>query len=162
VDINKDKLRVFEVVGEEKKKNLSKIFEQAETWGITLPETPSFMLHFGLYDFFVTGETEFWVANEVDAGYCAKFLFVFEGQTCPYHRHKVKHETFYILKGDARMVINEEVSVKNQGELLAMAPGTKHSFTGEGGACLLLEISMPSVPGDSYFDNQEIGKGGIL
>lgn len=60
------------------------------------------------------------------------------------------------------MVINGEVSVKNQGELLGMAPGTKHSFTGEGGACILLEISMPSVTGDSYFDNQEIGNVGIL
>lgn len=72
MDINRDKLRVFEVVGEEKEKNQSKIFEQAESWGITLPETPSFMLHFCLDDFFVTGETEFWIANEVNAGYCAK------------------------------------------------------------------------------------------
>lgn len=162
MDINRDKLRVFEVVGEEKEKNLEKVYDQATTWGIVIPETSSFMLHFGLDDFFKTGETEFWLANEVDAGYCAKFLFVFEGQTCPYHHHKVKHETFYILKGDARMVIDGEETVKRQGDLLAMVPGTKHSFTGEEGACLLLEISMPSIPGDSYFDNREIGNNGVL
>ncbi len=162
MDINRDKLKLYEIVGEEKEKNLEKIYKQTREWYISIPETPNFMLHFGLDDFFTTGETEFWLANEVDAGYCAKFLFVFEGQTCPYHYHKVKHETFYILKGEARMVINGEETVKRQGALLAMAPGTKHSFTGEGGACLLLEISMPSIPGDSYFDNHDIGNGGVL
>ena len=139
----------------------AKILEQVAAWGLEIPDVFYLMLHFGLNDFYSVGETEFWVANEMEAGYCAKLIFVFDGQTCPYHHHKVKHETFYILKGATRMVIDGSEMIKNQGDILVVPTGTKHSFAGAG-ACLLLEVSMPSSPGDSYFDNKSIGRDGVL
>jgi D-lyxose ketol-isomerase len=60
------------------------------------------------------------------------------------------------------MNINGRVSKMEQGERFAMEPGTKHSFTGEDGPCLLIEISMPSIRGDSFFDDHRIGKNGTL
>jgi hypothetical protein len=42
-----------------------------------------------------------------------------------------------------------------------MPPGLGHSFTGIGPA-LVLEISMPSVPKDSFFDDTRIGANGVI
>ena len=125
-----------------------------------MPDVEPLPLHFGLRKFRDAGETEFWVANETDAGYCGKFLFVFDGQTCPYHRHKVKHETFFVVKGEVGMVVDGQAKVLRQGDVLAMEPGTGHSFTGRGPA-LLLEASMPSIPGDSFFEDKNIGVDGV-
>ena len=159
--IDTAQFKEYEVLGEERKAIEKRIFEQAEKWGLRIPEVEYLMVHFGLNDFFTTGETEFWVANEVDSGYCAKLIFVFDKQTCPYHYHKVKHETFYILKGKTQMKVNGEDIVKQTGDILVVPTETKHSFTGLG-PCLLLEVSMPSVPGDSYFTNSAIGDHGVL
>lgn len=118
-------------------------------------------LHFGLNDFRNIGETEFWVANETDYGYCGKFLFVFDGQTCPYHYHRIKHETFFVLKGTIRMKMRDEERIMCEGDLLTMPPGTGHSFTGIGNA-LILEVSMPSMLRDNFFEDKRIGNGGII
>ena len=52
-----------------------------------------------------------------------KFLFVFDGQTCPYHRHALKHETFFVVKGRIRMLVGDGERVMEEGERLAMPPG---------------------------------------
>ena len=160
--VDMDKFKQFEVLGEERERIAGEIFKQVEQWGLKIPVVPYLMVHFGLNDFFTTGETEFWVANEIDAGYCAKLLFVFENQTCPYHHHNVKHETFYILKGKTKMMIDGEETIKKTGDVLVVPTGTEHCFSGYEGACLLLEVSMPSIPGDSHFKNKNIGNKGVL
>ena len=119
------------------------------------------MIHFGLNDFIHTGETEFRVANEVEAGYCAKLIFVFDGQTCMYHDHKIKHEMFYVLKGKTKMVVDGQEVIKKQGNIVVIPTGVKHSFIGIG-PCLLLEVSMPCILGDSHFENRTIGENGVL
>ncbi len=151
----------FELNGAERSHVLEKIARQFTAWGLAMPDVPTIPFHFGLHDFYTTGETELWLSNEIEAGYCSKFMFVFDGQTCPYHHHKVKHETFYIVKGTANMVVDGEEVVKKEGEVRVIKPGTMHSFTGAG-PCLLLETSMPSVPGDSYFNDDRIGDNGVL
>ncbi len=59
------------------------------------------------------------------------------------------------------MRVGEEERVMRQGDLLVMPPGTGHSFTGIGPA-LILEVSMPSVPGDSFFEDKRIGHDGVI
>jgi len=148
------------LAGEARQEALAKIDDQMAAWGLTMPDVEPLPLHFGLGRFYETGETEFWIANEVDCGYCGKFLFVFDGQTCPYHYHKIKHETFFVVKGEVGMVVDGKDKVLRQGDVLVMAPGTSHSFTGRGPA-LLLESSMPSIPCDSFFEDKNIGKDGV-
>ena len=148
------------LAGEARKQALAKISEQMTAWGLTMPDVEPLPLHFGLGRFYEMGETEFWVANETDSGYCGKFLFVFDRQTCPYHYHKIKHETFFVVKGEVSMVVDGKDRVLRQGDVLVMAPGTSHSFTGRG-AALLLEASMPSIPGDSFFEDKRIGNDGV-
>jgi N-acetylneuraminate synthase len=147
--------------GEEEQKALAGIFEQISEWGLKLPAVTPYPLHFGLGKFYETGETEFWIANEEERGYCGKYLFVFDGQTCPYHHHVVKHETFFVVKGKISMKVGKEVKEMVEGDLLVMPPLLDHSFTGIGPA-LILEVSMPSIPNDSFFENKAIGENGVL
>jgi len=150
-----------ELSGPERGEALEGIQAQMREWGLTMPEVEPLPLDFGLGRFREIGETEFWIANETEVGYCGKFLFLFDGQTCPHHRHRMKHETFFIVKGTVRMVVGNEERLMQPGDVLAMPPGTAHSFTGVGPA-LVLEVSLPSVRGDSFFDDPKIGQGGVL
>ena len=151
----------IELDGAERQEALSRVEAQIKAWGLVMPAVTPIPLHFGLHDFYHTGETEYWIANEKEAGYCGKFLFVFDRQTCPYHFHKIKHETFFIVKGSVRMLIDGVGRVMSAGDTLAMLPGTRHSFTGIGPA-LLLEASMPSILNDNFFSDSHIGNGGVV
>lgn len=130
-------------------------------WGLTMPNVEPLALDFGLGRFDEIGEIEFWVANEKEFGYCGKFLFVADGQTCPYHKHATKHETFFVMKGQVRMVVDGEEKMLREGDVLVVPPGQHHSFTGIGPA-LLLEVSMPSLRGDNFFANKAIGDDGVI
>ncbi len=155
------KYDTVEIMGPEKDDIAARIFAQIAEWGLKLPEVPVMPFHFGLNDFETIGETEFWIANEEALGYCGKFLFVFDGQTCPYHLHKLKHETFFIVKGSVRMLMGDEERIMKEGDLLAMPPFTGHSFTGIG-PCLVLEVSMPSILNDNFFKDRRIGNDGVI
>lgn len=150
-----------ELQGSERERSLAELRKQVSEWGLTMPDVEPLPLHFGLHDFRAVGETEFWIANERENGYCGKFLFVFDGQTCPYHHHRVKHETFFVLKGSIRMKTGEEERIMREGDLLVMPPGVGHSFTGIGNA-LILEVSMPSTLQDNFFADKRIGDNGVI
>ncbi len=150
-----------ELHGPEREQALQALAEQVRAWGLTMPDVTPLPLHFGLGRFAAVGETEFWIANEEEHGYCGKFLFVFDGQTCPRHYHKVKHETFFVVKGMVHMTVGDEIRVLREGALLAMPPGTAHSFTGVGPA-LILEVSMPSTLQDNFFEDKGIGDEGVI
>ncbi|HCG77357.1 MAG: hypothetical protein COZ37_05255 [bacterium (Candidatus Ratteibacteria) CG_4_10_14_3_um_filter_41_18] len=153
--------RNYQIWGEKRKEALRKCKEIIESWGIRMPEVKPQVLDLGLGDFYKVGLIEYWIANNREEGYCGKFLFVFDGQTCPYHHHNFKHETFFILKGKVKMVVGGREMVKSQGDVLAMEQKADHSFTGIGPA-LLLEVSKPCQPNDNIFENKKIGENGIL
>jgi N-acetylneuraminate synthase len=155
------KYDAVELQGAEREKVLAEIRHHTAAWGLTMPAVTPLPLHFGLHRFAEIGETEFWVANEAALGYCGKFLFLFDGQTCPYHHHRLKHETFFIVKGTLRMKVGEEERSMREGDLLAMPPGVGHSFTGVG-PCLILEVSMPSILQDNFFADKRIGQDGVI
>jgi mannose-6-phosphate isomerase-like protein (cupin superfamily) len=155
------KYDTVELQGPERETALAAIQAQIAAWGLKMPSVTPLPLHFGLDQFKEIGETEFWVANEAEHGYCGKFLFVFGGQTCPYHHHIKKHETFFILKGSLRMKVGEEERLMHEGDVLVMPPGVGHSFTGVGPA-LVLEVSMPSILQDNFFADTRIGQDGVI
>ena len=152
----------FQVTGDERERALGRCTSVIESWGLKMPDVDPLVLDFGLGRFRETGEIEFWIANESEAGYCGKFLFVDEAQTCPYHKHNVKHETFYVVKGTVRMVVDDMEQVLDEGDVLVMAPGQRHEFSGLGGPALILEVSMPSTRGDNFFANPDIGEQGVI
>ncbi len=128
-------------------------------WQVAMPDVQPLVLDFGLGDFAGTGLIEYWIANEAEAGYCGKYLFVFEGQTCPLHRHARKMETFFVVKGRLLVNYGERQLVLNEGDVLPVQPGHFHSFTGEGGPALLLELSMPCQVQDNDFADERIPIG---
>ena len=117
------------------------------------------MFDFGLGGFDRAGLIEYWIANEAEAGYCGKYLFVFDGQKCPLHSHRQKHETFFVIKGRLLMQCGGDEREMDEGEVLAVDPGKVHGFCGIGPA-LLLELSMPCLFDDNYFENTDIPIGG--
>ena len=123
-----------------------------------MPPHEPLVSDFGLADFFKTGLIECWIANEIEAGYCAKLLFVFDGQTCPMHWHKSKHETFFIVRGRVTMHFNGSARKMKPGDCLPVPPGKPHSFSGDGPA-LLLEVSKPCFVKDNVFENPSIPIG---
>ena len=132
---------------------------QMDIWGLKMPPVEALVLDFGLGDFLHTGHIEFWIANEMEAGYCGKFIFMQDGQTCPSHHHGNKHETFFIVKGRVRMHCAGAERVMEPGDVLPVSPGTEHHFTGVGPA-LILEVSKPCVVADNYFADPTIPIGG--
>lgn len=132
---------------------------QVAAWRVAMPPVAPLVLDFGLSDFQRTGLIEFWIANERAAGYCGKYLFVFDGQTCPAHRHRRKHETFFVVKGRVRMTCEGMSREMDEGDVLAVPPGAVHSFCGLGPA-ILLELSMPCEVDDNYFEDRRIPIGG--
>ncbi len=151
----------YELQGLERDEAIAAVRRQIDAWGLTMPPGAPLVMHFGLGRFAEIGETEFWIANEREAGYCGKFIFVFDGQTCPYHHHRMKHETFYIVNGRVSMKVGDDEREMSAGDVLAMPPGVGHSFTGIGPA-LLLEVSQPSVLQDNFFADRRIGDSGVI
>ena len=151
----------FQATGDVRRRALEHCRRAIRGWGLTMPDVEPLVLNFGLDRFAEVGEIEFWVANEEAAGYCGKFLFVADGQTCPYHKHNRKHETFFVLKGKVRMVVDGVEHVLSEGDTLVMPPQKRHAFTGIGPA-LILEVSMPSRRADNFFADKQIGDDGVI
>ncbi len=150
-----------ELTGPARSEALVRCRAELEKWSVPVADDVVFVFNCGLDEFQATGLIEFWVANETDAGYCGKFLFLFDGQWCPEHRHEMKHETFYILCGQVRMCAGGKEAAMNPGDRLAMPPGVLHKFVGVGPA-LILEVSQPSIRGDNFFTDKRIGNDGVM
>lgn len=154
-----NKARSIELAGPPARQALAKFARQLRAWKLAMPAVQPLVLDFGLGDFYRIGLIEYWVANEVKAGYCGKFLFVFDGQTCPRHHHRDKLETFFIVKGKVAMKYAGKVRRMKPGDVLPVACGKPHEFRGIGPA-LLLEISRPCIVADNYFTDASIPIGG--
>ncbi|MCK5016835.1 MAG: cupin domain-containing protein [Candidatus Peribacteraceae bacterium] len=94
---------------------------------------------------------EIWIAN--NEKYCSKILYLKQGFRCSYHYHKIKDETFYILKGTIHMIVDGEELMLYPGESIHIEPGVKHSFTGVFDS-EILEVSTQHFEDDSYRENK--------
>ncbi len=145
--------------GPQRQSALVTLARQLETWQLRMPAVEPLVLDFGLGEFYKTGLIEYWIANEIAAGYCGKFLFLFDGQTCPRHHHRTKLETFFIVKGRVRMDYDGRRRELRGGDALPVECGQPHEFSALGPA-LILEISKPCVVDDNYFADPRIPIGG--
>lgn len=146
----------FEVTGEQREEVLRRCYEQLKKWDLTMPDSDPLMLHFGLNDFFSIGETEFWICNDIRNSYCGKYILLLDGQRCPEHYHKIKHETFNVIKGQVIMTVDGKDIILKEGSVFTMSTETEHSFIAVKGAALILEVSKPCLYHDSYFSSPDI------
>jgi D-lyxose ketol-isomerase len=141
--------------GQEAEAALAAFRQQIEAWGIVMPPVEPLVLDFGLGQLPQTGLIEYWIANESEAGYCGKYLFVFDGQQCPAHSHRMKHETFFVVRGCLDVTLDGRRLTLHPGQVLPVQPGSVHSFQGAGNT-LLLELSMPCEVRDNQFEDPRI------
>lgn len=154
-----ERISNIELMGPTRESALKCFYKQMKDWGEALPKIPKFhVLDFGLGEFAKTGLIECWIANEFEIGYCAKYLFLFDEQSCPYHWHREKYETFFIVRGSVEMICDGVKRIMKPGEVLAMDVNSKHGFRGVGSA-LLLEISKPCFVEDNFFEDHRIPLG---
>jgi len=152
-----DILKQLELSETEKCEVLSKIHSVVRSWGLKLPDVPACPLHFGLHDFYRVGETELDINNNVEQGYCGKLIFMFKGQVCPWHHHRIKHETFFLIKGKVEFKTPEETITLAQGDRKIVPQRLKHEFTALEDS-LILESSKPDLVDDSIFDDPRINQ----
>jgi D-lyxose ketol-isomerase len=122
--------------------------------GIPLPKNADVeVADFNLNDFKKVGLGLYTKINEPE--YCSKWLVVLPGQTCPYHYHKNKKETFIVLKGTVELTIKDKKHVLKPGETLTLPQNTYHSFTSKKGA-VIEEVSTYDSSSDNYFKDERI------
>ena len=150
-----DDVDAMQLAGQRREEALESLARQLDEWDMKMPPVEPLVLDFGRGDFDHVGLIEYWIANEVAAGYCGKYLFVFDGQQCPAHGHRQKHETFFVVKGAVRMATGGKEQFMHEGDVMVMPPDEVHSFTGAGNA-LILEVSTPCLVSDNQFEAPEI------
>ena len=138
---------------------LKAFYALMKDWQVAMPDEKPLVSDFCLNDFRKVGLIEVWIANETEAGYCGKYLFVDDGQMCPSHCHKKKLETFFIVRGEVEMTYDGRKSVMRPGDRCLVERGHYHSFVGRGPA-LILEVSMPCTDDDDFFEDARIPVGG--
>jgi len=147
------------LAGPEREKALADFQAHIRSWDLALPNVEPLVWDFGLRDFHRTGLIECWIANETRAGYCAKLLFLFDGQTCPKHLHRHKTETFFAVKGTTRIFCDGSIVEIRPGHTFLVGPGRTHSLTGIG-PTLVLEVSTPCTVDDNFFEDPRVPYGG--
>jgi len=91
---------------------------------------------------------EHWIVNQE---YCGKKLVLRQGYRCSVHHHKVKDETFYVIKGRVLMEVNGQGRVLLPGEKQHIAVGDSHRFTGLEDS-EIIEFSTHHREDDSFRD----------
>ncbi|MDC8098353.1 cupin domain-containing protein [Chryseobacterium rhizosphaerae] len=67
------------------------------------------------------------------------------------HFHKIAHQFFYVLKGEAVFYINEQKFSLKEGESISIKPGCKHFIVNESaGEIEFLVVSNPSTEQDRF------------
>jgi len=110
--------------------------------------------HYGMQKFDDVGATMITVVNRE---YCKKLIVLLPGQKHPEQYHQKKEETFHVLHGELRLMLDGEERRCRPGSVITIGRGTKHAFDSEGGA-VFEEISSRHYVDDSFYTDPEIAK----
>jgi sialic acid synthase SpsE/quercetin dioxygenase-like cupin family protein len=108
--------------------------------------------HYGIEHFRQYGAL---ILNIINREYCKKLVVLLSGQQHPNHRHKVKEETFQLLRGDLQVNLDGTIINMKPGDKLLIERDSWHSFTTTGGA-IFEEVSTTHIKDDSYYEDQAI------
>ena len=89
---------------------------------------------------------EEWIINR---DYCGKKLVLNKGSRCSMHYHKIKDETFYIVKGKVLLELEDQKKILKPGNSILILPNKKHRFTGLEDS-EIIEFSTHHEDSDSY------------
>lgn len=110
--------------------------------------------HYGIDKFDEFGVCMITVINRE---YCKKLLLLLPGQSHPPMYHKKKDETFFLVFGDAKLILNNSEVPFNLGDTAIIPPGVVHGMTSLTGA-IIEEVSSTHILDDSYYLDDAISK----
>lgn len=108
--------------------------------------------HYGLSQFAQYGCV---IISIINREYCKKIIILFPGQRNPTHLHKIKEETFQVLKGNMELTVDGKVHNLSEGELFTVERKMAHSFYSANG-CIFEEISTTHNGNDSYYEDIQV------
>ncbi len=82
----------------------------------------------------------FWLAMDVNPGYCEKIIVVMPGQILSLQSHRLRHETWTVLDGTMLAIVDDKCVSLISGEKIDITPGQPHAMANPGNApCILKE-----------------------
>jgi len=108
--------------------------------------------HCGTENFDNTGAV---FVNIINRDYCKSYVVMCAGQHYPIHYHKIKNESFYVLRGELNLSVDGVGYILSPGEMLHVERGSDHSFWTLTG-CVFEEISTMYIPNDSVYLEESI------
>jgi len=124
--------------------------------GVSVPRNAVLEIshHYGLEKFDEFGVCMITVINR---GYCKKLLLFLPGQAHPPMFHKQKDETFFLVYGDAKLLLDNSEVMFNLGDTAVIPPKTVHAMSTKGGA-IIEEVSSTHILDDSFYLDDMITK----
>lgn len=95
------------------------------------------------------------IIDVVNRDYCKKLIIQFANQSHPAHRHLQKEETFQVISGMMKLVLNGQEKELRAGETQVVERGVMHAFSSESGV-VFEEISTTHIQGDSEYEDPSI------
>ena len=77
--------------------------------------------------------------------YVVKKLVVKSGHRLSLQYHKIKTESWYILKGTTNIIIGQEPSIGIKGDFIHIPAGTIHRIEAHNNDVTILEVSTPEL-----------------
>lgn len=108
--------------------------------------------HYGLEKFYEVGCTIF---NFINREYCKKIIVLLPKQKHPTQYHLKKEEAFNIIYGKVSITLDGKEKIYEEGDIVIVKRGVKHSFTSKDGA-VIEEISSTHHKDDSYYTDENI------
>ena len=124
--------------------------------GVSVPRNAVLEIshHYGLEKFDEFGVCMITVINR---GYCKKLLLLLPGQAHPPMFHKQKDETFFLVYGDAKLLLDNSEVIFNLGDTAVIPPNTIHAMSTKRGA-IIEEVSSTHLLDDSFYLDDMITK----
>jgi sialic acid synthase SpsE/mannose-6-phosphate isomerase-like protein (cupin superfamily) len=110
--------------------------------------------HYGIDKFDEFGVCMITVINRE---YCKKLLFLLPGQSHPPMFHKKKDETFFLVYGDVKLVLDHCEVPFSLGDTAVIYPNVVHEMSSQNGA-IIEEVSSTHFLDDSFYLDDAISK----
>ena len=134
----------------------SQVLEMILKSGVSVPRNALLEIshHYGLEKFDEFGVCMITVINR---DYCKKLLLLLPGQTHPPMFHKKKDETFFLVHGDAKLLLDHSEVTFNLGDTAVIPPPMIHEMSSVNGA-IIEEVSSTHILDDSFYLDDEISR----
>tara|TARA_Y100000591_G_C21842891_1_gene706825 strand:+ start:1239 stop:2753 length:1515 start_codon:yes stop_codon:yes gene_type:complete len=111
--------------------------------------------HDGIENFHKTG---CYLFNLINNEYAKKIIVMLPNQSHPTHYHKKKNETFHILSGELKLILDGKTKTLKSGDIIDIKRNSHHKFKAGINGCIFDEISTTSYKSDSHYKNLKIKK----